>query len=370
MSNKKIVMSVTATAALATIAFGAEEASAASYKVQPGDSLWSIAQKFNTTVLDLKSINKLKSDVIYPNQVLKTSATQNDGKTDSDKGSNVSKPGNQVTYTVKSGDTLSGIAFKYKVSIADLMKWNNLKSTLIFPGNVFIVKPGNTDAPSNDKGNNNTNNDKGNNGSNDSKPGTDAKIYVVKSGDTLSGIALRHGVTVSNLKKWNNLKSDLILIGQKLKIGAGNVNDKDTGKKPGNDNGGKDKVDKPATDVGYNVNTLIRVAEQQLGTSYVWGGQTPGGFDCSGFIYYTYNQAGFKHSRTSSAGYFDRSFYVNSPQVGDLVFFEGTYKAGISHLGIYLGNGQFIHAGNNGVEISSVNSSYWKKHFHGYKRFY
>ena len=65
-----------------------------------------------------------------------------------------------------------------------------------------------------------------------------------------------------------------------------------------------------------------------MGVPYVWAGSTPDGFDCSGFIYYAYNKAGKQMGRYSSEGYYNRSFYVNEPQPGDLVFFENTYKKG------------------------------------------
>ncbi|GGJ94970.1 hypothetical protein GCM10007063_16870 [Lentibacillus kapialis] len=118
------------------------------------------------------------------------------------------------------------------------------------------------------------------------------------------------------------------------------------------------------------MNELISTAKSQQGTRYVWGGSTPKGFDCSGFIQYTHNKAGKDIPRLSSAGYYNRAQYVNNPEVGDLVFFENTYKSGISHMGIYLGGGDFIHAGSDGVEISNVSNPYWSKHFDGYKRFY
>ena len=82
-------------------------------------------------------------------------------------------------------------------------------------------------------------------------------------------------------------------------------------------------------------------------------------------------EAGAKSvKRLSSEGYYSRSYYVNSPQPGDLVFFENAYKKGISHLGIYIGNNEFIHAGDNGVQVTSLSNSYWKSKFDGFKRFY
>ncbi|MCF3942635.1 C40 family peptidase [Oceanobacillus alkalisoli] len=358
MANKKIYMSVTAGAAIAAALFGADEASAASHKVQSGDSLWSIAQKYNTNVSTLKKLNNLTSDIIYPNQVIETSGSATPSKPSSSKpsnnNSNNSSSGN--TYTVKAGDTLSGIASRHGVSLQNLMKWNNLNTTLIYPGNVFHVKdPGNSGKSTPPK---NSNPSK----KTPSTPKTgNATVYVVKSGDTLSKIGKEYGVSVANLKSWNNLSSDMIYIGQKLNIN-GSKSTPPANNKP---------KEQPKNNVGYNVDKLISTARNHIGVPYVWAGTTPSGFDCSGFIYYAYKNAGMSISRTSTQGYFDRSFYVNSPQVGDLVFFSNTYKSGISHMGIYLGNGQFIHAGSStGVTISNVNDSYWGKHFDSYKRFY
>src|SRR5690625_2032482 len=232
-------MSVTATAVIASAFVAAEKADAASYKVKSGDSLWAIAQKYNTTVSQLKSINKLSGDIIYPNQILETekkSGSSSNSSSNSGSGSSSTKPAqpakNSTTYTVKKGDTLSGIASKYKISLNDLMKWNNLDTTLIFPGNVFVVsKSGSSGSGSSSSGSSgssggNTNSGSSNSsGSNSSNTGSSTStVYTVKSGDTLSHIASRNGVTVANLKKWNNLKSDLILIGQKLSIGEASKN--------------------------------------------------------------------------------------------------------------------------------------------------
>lgn len=356
MAKKKIYMSVTAGAAIAAALFGADEASAASHKVQSGDSLWSIAQKYNTNVATLKKLNKLTSDIIYPNQIIETSGSVTPSKPNNSNKNNNSNSGSANTYKVKAGDTLSGIASRHGISLQNLMKWNNLNTTLIYPGNVFYVKnpgnSGNTTPPKNSNPGKKT----------PSKPKTgNATVYVVKSGDTLSRIGKEFGVSVANLKSWNNLSSDMIYIGQKLNIN-GSKSTPPSNNKP---------KEQPKNNVGYNVDTLINTARSQIGVPYVWGGSSPSGFDCSGFIYYAYKNAGMSISRTSTQGYFDRSFYVNTPQVGDLVFFSGTYKAGISHMGIYIGNNQFIHAGSStGVTITNLNDSYWSKHFDSYKRFY
>lgn len=110
---------------------------------------------------------------------------------------------------------------------------------------------------------------------------------------------------------------------------------------------------------------VIAKAQKYLGMPYVWGSASPsnGGFDCSGFISYI-----FGVGRQDVAGYWNSVQKLSSPQPGDLVFFQGTYKAGPSHIGIYVGNGQMIHAGDKGIAYSSLNSSYNQKHFLGYGR--
>ncbi|MFD1607131.1 LysM peptidoglycan-binding domain-containing protein [Oceanobacillus luteolus] len=361
MANKKVVMSVTASAAIAAALFGAQEAEASSHKVQRGDSLWSIAQKYGTTVSQLKSVNNLSSDIIYPNQVLQTAGSTSSSKSSSSSSSksSSSKSGSSSsgnTYTVKAGDTLSGIASRHNISLQNLMKWNDLDTTLIFPGNVFVVS---------DPGTGKSSSSSSKSSSSNKQQVSSATVYTVKSGDTLSRIASTHSVTVSNLKQWNNLKSDLILIGQKL-----NINGSKSTAKSGSSSSSSSSS-KQTANVSYDVDKLISEARNQIGVPYAWGGTTSKGFDCSGFIYYAYNKAGMDISRLSTQGYFDRSFYVNTPQVGDLVFFSGTYKSGISHMGIYIGDNQFIHAGSStGVTVTSLDNSYWKKHFDSYKRFY
>ncbi|MHA4115083.1 NlpC/P60 family protein [Bacillus cereus] len=111
---------------------------------------------------------------------------------------------------------------------------------------------------------------------------------------------------------------------------------------------------------------VIGKAQQYLGLPYVWGSASPsnGGFDCSGFISYV-----FGVGRQDVNGYWHSVSKVSSPQPGDLVFFQGTYKAGPSHIGIYVGNGQMIHASDKGIAYGDINSSYNQKHFLGYGRF-
>jgi len=117
---------------------------------------------------------------------------------------------------------------------------------------------------------------------------------------------------------------------------------------------------------------LIAKAYQYLGVPYVWGGYSPSGFDCSGFVSYCINNcgAGWNYGRLTANGLLDACTVVSSSeaQPGDLIFFQGTYNtSGASHVGIYLGNGQMIHCGSP-VQVTSITSSYWQSHFYCFGR--
>ncbi|MGU2744889.1 C40 family peptidase [Bacillus cereus] len=116
---------------------------------------------------------------------------------------------------------------------------------------------------------------------------------------------------------------------------------------------------------------IVDLATKLLGKPYVFGADGPNAFDCSGFISYVFKNNGYKIGRNSVAGYWGMVTKISDPQPGDLVFLQNTYKAGPSHLGIYIGNGEYIHAADEttGVIKSKINSSYTQKHFLGYARF-
>lgn len=112
---------------------------------------------------------------------------------------------------------------------------------------------------------------------------------------------------------------------------------------------------------------ILAKATEYLGTPYVYGGASPSGFDCSGFVYYVYGTFGISVGRTPDAQYSAGTVVDKANlQPGDIVLFAGTSGSGISHSGIYAGNGQFIHSPNSRstVSYSDLTSGYWSEHFY------
>ena len=116
---------------------------------------------------------------------------------------------------------------------------------------------------------------------------------------------------------------------------------------------------------------IYKEAQKYVGTPYVWGGSTPEtGFDCSGYVCWVYNQNGYNVGRTTANGLWSKSQHISEAEAkpGDLVFFEGTYDTpGKSHVGIYLGNGMMVSAGDP-IKYANIHSSYWQKYLSGFGR--
>lgn len=116
---------------------------------------------------------------------------------------------------------------------------------------------------------------------------------------------------------------------------------------------------------------LVDCAKQYLGVPYVWGGSSPSGFDCSGLVQYVARSCGYTIGRTVTQQWnYGTQVSREEMQPGDIVFFANTYASGLSHVGIYVGNGNFIHSPSTGdvVKISSLDSNYYSSHFYGARR--
>jgi peptidoglycan DL-endopeptidase LytE len=354
---KKMLFTVATTAVIST-SFAAQ-ASANTHKVEAGDTLWSISKKYDVSIPELKQMNNLQNAVIFPRQQLVVTKNPTSSVPSNSNPAPPSVDGGSKTYTVKSGDTLIRIANSHSISLADLKKWNQISSHLIYPGQKLTVAASNPTQVKEPirKEENTTTAVKEKNENTTTPPVTnsDNVVYSVNPGDTLYKISKEFSISVQDIKQWNGLKSDVIHIGQKLEVAKQQTSN---------------SQDREQVTVGLDANKITSEAFANLGAPYKWGGSSSSGFDCSGYIYHVFNKAGSDIKRQSSEGYFNRSYYVDKPGLGDLVFFENTYKKGISHVGIYIGDQQFIHAGDNGVEISSLNNPYWKSKFDSFKRFY
>jgi cell wall-associated NlpC family hydrolase len=114
--------------------------------------------------------------------------------------------------------------------------------------------------------------------------------------------------------------------------------------------------------------SLLRTAMSLIGTPYVWGGTSPAGFDCSGFVWYAYNRIGIAIPRTADVQFAAGRPVDGDPSPGDLVFFQ-TYDYGASHVGIYVGNGWFVNAIGADVHLASFASTYFRGRYLGARRF-
>ena len=125
--------------------------------------------------------------------------------------------GERIVYKVKSGDTLGKIAGRYRCTVAQIKRWNDLKSTNIRIGQRLVIYRGGTSSSSSSS---TVTSSSSSSSQSTSGASSGAATYTVRSGDTLSGIAARHGVSVADLKSWNGLTSNNIKVGQKLKVKA------------------------------------------------------------------------------------------------------------------------------------------------------
>ena len=116
---------------------------------------------------------------------------------------------------------------------------------------------------------------------------------------------------------------------------------------------------------------IYEEAKKYVGTPYVWGGSSPEtGFDCSGYVCWVYNQNGYDVGRTTANGLWNKCQKISEAEAkpGDLVFFKGTYDTpGMSHVGLYLGNGMMVSAGDP-IKYANIHSSYWQKYLSGFGR--
>jgi cell wall-associated NlpC family hydrolase len=305
------------------------------YTVQSGDSLWEIANQYGLSVDNLKTINNLKNDSLQIGQILKLSSAS------APKALPVSASSGSM-YVIQPGDCLGSIAIKHGMSVDELKALNGLQTDLIKAGKTLLVKniPVVSSSPASAPA---------------SAPESTAvaeQQYVLQPGDSLYSVAEKYGISVSYLMQINNLQSDILDAGVTLRILPEAVPVSRSGA-PG------------------DAMRILKTAAQYLGTPYKYGGNGPGGFDCSGFAQYVFKQSGYNLPRTASGQYgLGTAVAKSNLQPGDLVFFA-CYSSSIDHVGIYSGSGQFIHSSSprsGGVIYSSLSEGFYARTYVGAKR--
>jgi cell wall-associated NlpC family hydrolase len=333
------------------------------YQVADGDTLSGIADKYGVSADAIAAASGIQgsTDSLSIGQKL------------------VIPPVPGVLHTVQDGDTLGAIADRYGASEEDVVRANGLTAPFVLQVGQVLVVPG---------------------GSLNPQPAPAAQVsetsYSVQDGDNLSSIAQSFGVDLQSIVDANGLQEPYLLHpGQPLMIRGATKSPTDAApaapvvRAPTESQAAPAPVvaavARPAPVISAPKPTaapvvarpssggwgLVDVAARYLGSPYVWGGTSPSGFDCSGFVWYVYRRAGMPIPR-DMWGQLQSGNRVTRAnlQPGDIVFFAGTYEYGLSHEGIYIGGGRFIHAADYGIGVivSSLSNAYYANHYFGATR--
>lgn len=323
--------------ALVTSIMFSGQAYASDYVVKSGDSLWKIANNNQVSVSNIKSWNNLNSDLIYPGQKLILNAG---GSSSQPAPAPVPSQPTSITYTIKAGDSLSIIAREHQTTLAKLLKLNpSIKDVnRIYIGQKINVAAPSSTAPSQPVAPTPS----------PSNPAPKASTYTIKSGDNLSSVANRHGVTLNALLSANPSiqNANRIYVGQVINI-PGNVTSN-----PGNDASWEAKAD-----------AIIETGKKYLGAKYLYGASTnrTDAFDCSSYTVKVFAENGINLPRTSAQqANVGNEIPLSDIRKGDLVFFDTDGDGVINHVSIVTDSNTLLHAATStGVAFSSYNT-YWK----------
>ena len=306
--NRKLMSALTALSASAALLTTGTSALAASYKVVKNDSLWAISKKYGVSISSLKKANSLSSNTIYVGQTLKipssskTTSFKSTTKTSSKTATVKATATSSTTYKVAKGDTLWSIAKKYGVSVSALQKANNLSSSLIYIGQSL-------------------------------------KLASSLTSYTTNGVT--KSTTTSSTTKSTTTKSSTSTSKTAVSQAPTSVKSSSTTASSAN---------------------ITAYALTFLGVPYVWGGTTPSGFDCSGYVQYVYSHFGINVGRTTyTQQYAGTKISVASAQAGDL-YFWGSYGSAY-HVAIALGGGQYVMAPAPGQVVKTGNVSSYTPSF-------
>jgi peptidoglycan endopeptidase LytE len=339
------------------------------YTVEEGDTLLGIAYKFGITPETVLWANDLgNGELLQIGQEI------------------VILPVSGVLHTVKEGETFLGIAESYGADVDELIEANAIEDTDVIQEGQVLVVPGGMFRTTEIEGL-------------PSMPSQDeldvAPRYTVQEGDTLLSIADAFGVRASVIQVANDLMDpDMLKVGLELVIPGGTAPSAPVQPQPQPTPRQQDPAEPsepaapeptatpapppppepapppPPPSDGSTGDTIAAIAQQYLGYRYVWGGTSPRtGFDCSGYTWFVCQQAGINIPRYPLESQIASGARISMDQLqpGDLLFWQNTYKAGLSHTGIYLGGGRFIHAESEatGVQIRSMSEPFWASRYVG-----
>lgn len=267
-----------------------------------------------------------------------------------------------LKHIVKAGETLSRIASTYQVSLDKIIELNKITNpNKLQIGQTLFIPSGNNEVSGNTA-------IKGQAPATNASPETLDKKYIVKPGDTLSRIAGARGLTVESIVTANKISNPHALhIGQVLTLPQAKQNvtlaSRSDERSREADNEVENKPEQTASSA--QAEKVIDYAKNFLGCAYSYGASGPKRFDCSGFTMHVFKNFNIDlPHQSASQGKKGTQVNKDSLKPGDLVFFKTNGK-GISHVGIYIGNGNFIHASTGGrkVEITSLSDTYYQKRY-------
>jgi len=263
-------------------------------------------------------------------------------------------------YTVKPGDSLYRISRSFGVSTEVLKKANGLEGDEIKPEQILLIPvQGEKRTTATVK-----------------RHLVETESYVVRKGDTLFSISKRVGLSVEEIKRMNRLRSALLKVGQVLAFSKTkpreeakelDSSEESTLERQAEGGGGKQGVAEP---LGKWSNPeerhlFVRVVKTFLGAPYRLGGSTLNGIDCSAFVKKIYEIFNIHLPRTVKEQFqIGKKVEKDELEEGDLVFFK-TRRSNNGHVGIYIGNNEFVHASrfNKGVKVDNLNTPYFSKYF-------
>ena len=318
------------------------------HHVEKGETLSSIAKKYDISPKKLSNMNKLKSSTIHPGQKL---LVKKFGETSEKSSGKKSYSTVYVTkyYTVKKGDSLWEISKKLGISMNELKRLNKFKNSKLYPAQKIKYRAKKKDVSSLIV-----------------KPvsiikGSEKNYYMVKKGDSLNSIAEKFGVDTTLLKETNLLHNEKLKFGQVLVIPSMEIISEETESET--------QSEENKTKISLN-KKIIEKAFTFLNFPYKLGGNGKNGIDCSTLTKIAYKTAGVNLPNTS---YLQHKIGIHIPLEeaipGDLIFFKRSKYIG--HVGIYLGNKLFIHASDKQkkVTLGNLENSYFKRHFAGVRRY-